>query len=151
PASGVRELGAISGGSGPPVVSITSPQTGDQLSGTASIRWNASDPAGLPLSYLFDYSNDAGNAWIPIAIEPFTDTHLEIDTGQLVGGSQVMFRVMALNGLETTTATVGPVNIPQTPQLAQDSTVNFGNVSPGGTYSANLSLSNSGTGPYTIN
>src|SRR5262249_16788005 len=55
------------------------------------------------------------------------------------------------NGLETTTATVGPLNITQTPQLAQGATVNFGTVFPGGTYSANLSLSNTGTGPYTIN
>ncbi len=53
--------------------------------------------------------------------------------------------------LETTTATVGPLSIRQTPQLAQDATVNFGNVFPGRMYSANLSLSNTGTGPYTIN
>ena len=39
---------------------------------------------------------------LPIAIEPLTDPHLDIDTGQLVGGPQVMFRVMALDGLETT-------------------------------------------------
>ncbi|MEO6037431.1 MAG: choice-of-anchor D domain-containing protein [Saprospiraceae bacterium] len=148
---GGAELASLSAGSGPPAVTITSPAPGDQLTGSTTISWNATDPGGQPLSYRVHYSNDGGTTWYPLTLRAIAGSQFVLDTAGITGGSQVFFRVMALNGLETTYTTVGPLKIDQTPRLAvANSTLDLGNVLRGQTYTSKVELTNTGSGPYTV-
>jgi hypothetical protein len=146
-----RELHGLSAGSGPPSVSINSPVSGAKWSGDTTISWTGSDPGGLPLTYLLHFSRDGGQSWYPMSVLPLTDPEFAIDTNQLVGGSDVYFRVTALNGLHTSSTTVGPIDIPQEPRLVlANTTIDFGEIGRGERHSRELVLSNTGTGPFVI-
>lgn len=144
-----RELAVLTAGDGPPTVSITSPRAGERWNG--NISWTGNDPGGLPLSYRVDFSNDGGVTWYPMSLGRLTGTQLELDPSKIAGGPNVYFRVMAMNGLGTGSATVGPINVEQTTQLSPgQSTIDFGTVSMGQTQTRDLPLRSTGTGPYTV-
>src|ERR1700693_550855 len=79
-------------------------------------------------------------------------TQFTINTSQILGGSQVMFRVSATSGITTTTAIAGPITITQAAQLSTDLTsVSFQNVIVNQFLDRTVTLSNPGTGPLSLN
>src|SRR5438552_7580959 len=108
-----------------------------------------SDPDGASLVYALQYSSDNGVSWTPLTLD-LKDTRYEVDGTRIWGGSQVLFRVLATNGLNTATAVVGPVTVTQSPKLALDQTaLNFLNGAVGQSADRTLLLNNSGSGPLT--
>jgi hypothetical protein len=83
-----------------PSVTVTSPNGGESLSGTTTIQWSASDSDGDQLSYLLEYSTDAGTNWETLAADLNTN-NLEADLSTVPGSSQALFRVTATDGFNT--------------------------------------------------
>ena len=149
--TGGNEIAAISATSAPPQLSITSPTTGDQWNGgTQTIAWAASDPDGAPLLFNVLYSADGGRSWLPLEID-ISDTQYTFDPADINGGANVMFRVMATDGLNSTTADVGPITVNQTPviQLAA-APFDFGGQQPGTVVQLPFAIQNTGTGPLSV-
>lgn len=86
-----------------PAVTLVFPNGGQLWAGTGShtIQWIASDQDGDSLYYIITYSADGGATWIPIATD-LTDTHYDLDVSRLPGGTTVLLRVGATDGLNTT-------------------------------------------------
>jgi hypothetical protein len=144
------ELASLTLSANAPSLQITSPQQGDQLSaGPLHLQWTASDPDGNTLVYQLFYSTDGGSTWMPLDPQ-ITDTSYTVD-GTRLPGSSVMFQLLASNGLNTTTATVGPVTVMQTPQIALPQTdVDFRKAVVNIGRQQTLVVSNSGSGPLTV-
>jgi hypothetical protein len=65
------------------------------------------------------YSGDGGATWLPLAVDA-TEQALSVDTSHLEG-DELLVRVFASDGLNTTIETVGPVGLSQgTPRLWGD-------------------------------
>lgn len=136
---------------GPPVVTIQSPKPGGTLAGVPTLTWTATDPANAPLTYIVDYSTDGAKTWLPlsdtVASDPLTATQYTFDTTTLLSGPQIYFQVTAMNGLDSSTASVGPFTITNNPVVAVGSTaLAFGNVTIGSATDLQVAVSNSGTG-----
>ena len=87
-----------------PSVEITSPGSGDVLSGaTVEFAWTASDADGDALSYLVQYSTDGGATYETIAVD-YPSTSLTLDRSTLAGSAQARLRVIASDGTRSTTA-----------------------------------------------
>src|SRR5262249_49220107 len=128
---GDTELTALTASGNSPSLSIMSPQTGDSWEGKRVIQWSGFDPDGNQLVYALQYSADNGASWTPLMLD-LQGTQYEVDGAQIAGGSQMLFRVLASNGLNTTAATIGPVTVIQNPKLsAAVKSVDFGNVTAG--------------------
>ncbi|HBY95194.1 MAG TPA: hypothetical protein DEP84_14765 [Chloroflexi bacterium] len=87
---------------GAPTVTITSP-TGPQSwpsGSTQTLAWTGSDPDGDSLSYSLFYSHDAGASWVILATG-LTSQSFEVNVDSLAGGSDVRFRVVATDGVNT--------------------------------------------------
>jgi hypothetical protein len=146
---GERELTSLTASADAPALSILVPQAGVTWQGRRTIEWTASDPDGNPLMYALQYSADNGVSWTPLAID-MKDTRYEVDGTRIWGGSHVLFRVFASNGLNTTSAVVGPITVTQSPKLTLDQTaLDFLNVTVGQIAERTLLLSNTGSGPVT--
>jgi hypothetical protein len=144
PAAGDTELTALTAAANAPSLSILLPQAGDAWQDSGTIQWTGDDG----LVYAVEYSPDNGTSWIPLAVD-LTDTQYQVDATRLAG-SQVSIRVLASNGLLTTSAVVGPINLMQTPKLAINQTaLSFPNVTVGQVGDVTLLVSNTGTGPLT--
>ncbi len=138
---GGRDLATLRAGT-PPTVSIIAPVAGDQWIGTRKIRWSAT---GESLIFNVHYSADNGATWLPLASD-LTATEYEVDTGTLLGGRNVHFRVVASTGLDNGSATVGPVEVVQDARLAAPTAVDFGNATIGQTVTREIAIANSGAG-----
>ena len=101
----------------PPVVTVTNPLTGDEVSGTVPITWTASDPDGDPLTYDVYYSPDCGTTWLLLATG-LTATTFDWNTAGL-NGSEFHVRVIASDGLLTGQDEQGPFAIDNTPPTVQ--------------------------------
>lgn len=94
----------------PPIVQIASPQPGAEWSGEQTIEWSvASDPHAGPLTFAVLYSPDGGANWLPIEIDD-TDLVFTFDTRDLAG-DEIMVRILASDGLNTTEATVDSITL----------------------------------------
>ena len=146
-----RELTALNKSATPPNVSITWPRTGDELTaGPLTITWTATAVGGAPLTYNLSTSADFGCTWTPVDVG-LTDVQYTLDTTQIAGGPGVKFLVEASDGLSTGTAIVGALKIDQTPQISvSSSTVDFGQAMVGSGASQQIAISNTGTGPLTV-
>jgi Mg-chelatase subunit ChlD len=148
--NGSVELAALNAASAPPTLTINSPQTGDSWSGNQTLSWLGSDPDGNSLTYSVLYSSDNGTTWIPLELDT-QDTQFNVDCTQILGGSQVWFRVMATSGLSSTSVDAGPITVVQNPKVALAATaVDFGNLKTGLTADQNVVLNNTGTGPVQV-
>ena len=106
--------GHIIGGGHPPSITITSPTSGQTLSGsTMTVNWSATDPdKDQELSYLVRYSFDGGNTWMALAEERDTNS-VTLSTEQLPGGASCYVEVTASDGILSDTDTAGPFTIPE--------------------------------------
>ncbi len=132
-----------------PVVSFVSPKPNAQWSGgSQTIQWSASDTDNDTLTYALLYSSDGGNTFAPIVLDLAT-TQYTLDPSTIMGGSQVYFQVLASDGVNNTAATVGPINVQQTPKVGP---LAFGglNARTGQVVLGSLAVSNTGSGPLTI-
>ena len=85
-----------------PQVLFTAPSTAE-VWGAGSLHnltWQGLDLDGDALSYSVFYSNDAGASWELIASE-LAETTLSVNANDLAGGSDVRFRVVVTDGLNT--------------------------------------------------
>jgi hypothetical protein len=85
-----------------PVVQVLSPNGGEQLTGAAEIRWQASDPDGDALNFTVMYSADAGANWTPVATDLRGDGVTLPSLAGLAGSERALVRVIASDGLRAT-------------------------------------------------
>ncbi len=149
--SGGRELASLSSASGPPALAITAPKAGDSWSGGArTVAWTASSKDGKPLRYAVLYSTDGGTKFRPLAVD-LRDTQYTFDAGQIDGGSNVKIRVMASDGLDSTTVDVGPLTVAAAPVASLSATtLDFGSAAVDQAVTRTVTLSNTGSGPLKI-
>jgi hypothetical protein len=107
---GNKELTALTASKSAPAVTITSPTRGSTWSGAGTVAWSATDADGDTLTYAVQYSPDAGKTWYPLAVD-VQEPRLAVDTTALAPGREVLLRVLATDGLNTTTEQVGPFTI----------------------------------------
>ena len=87
-----------------PTLSLLTPNGGQQFgAGPVNIAWSASDADGDTLAYTVQYSADDGATWKTLAVHA-TDQTLGINSSQLAATTQGLMRVIASDGLNTTTA-----------------------------------------------
>lgn len=95
------ELASRSASKNAPVVTITSPNGGENLTGpTATVTWSAVDEDDDSLAYVVQYTTDDGINWNTVAID-FTETELDLDLS-LVSNTEIgKVRVLASDGFLT--------------------------------------------------
>jgi hypothetical protein len=84
----------------PPVINIVEPatiQSTEAISGQITIQWEATDADGDLISVDILYSPDLGQNWFPVVSDLTGDSYV-VDTANLVGGEQAIFRVIASDG-----------------------------------------------------
>ena len=96
--------------SGIPTVTITAPVSGQDVAGTKTITWTATDPDGDKLRYKVEYSPD-GVDWQMLAFR-LTDTSWVQDFSRLPGGDRAQIRVIASDGANSATAVSGTFRVP---------------------------------------
>jgi hypothetical protein len=96
------KIGQVTASDNSPEVELLSPNGGELWSGTGTytVTWSASDIDLDPLFFTLDYSTDAGESWFPIGID-ITETMSILDVSFLPGGSSILLRVSASDGINT--------------------------------------------------
>lgn len=84
-----------------PQVRIISPSGGEAWGRKAIVTWEAADTDGDALTFAVLYS--AGDAWLPLA-SGLTANAVTVDTALLPGSSRARLRVVASDGVNTSTA-----------------------------------------------
>jgi hypothetical protein len=87
-----------------PSVQVQFPNGGETLAGAQTFSWQASDPDGDALTFTVLYSADAGAAWQVLATG-ITQTSLQVDTDGIPGSTTALVRVLASDGLRTSSDT----------------------------------------------
>jgi hypothetical protein len=95
------ELDSRSASKNAPVVTITSPNGGENLtSSTATVTWSAVDEDADKLAYVVQYTTDDGVSWETVAID-FTETTLDLDLSFVANTDAGRIRVLASDGFHT--------------------------------------------------
>ncbi|MBK6561920.1 carboxypeptidase regulatory-like domain-containing protein [Candidatus Amarobacter glycogenicus] len=86
-----------------PTVRLISPNGGETWvgSGAYTVTWTAGDLDGDPLHFALAYSTDGGASWIPTGLD-LTGTQHALDVSMLPGGTSVLLRISATDGVNTT-------------------------------------------------
>lgn len=147
--NGQNELARITAGSRAPSVSITAPATGATASGNMTVAWTGSDPDNDTLSYTLLVSGDGGKGWVPIATDLSASSYA-VPTAEIKSGNAVMFRVIASDGVNTATATRGPITVTAAPLIEVPYTAALGENAVGTTTTTNLTVANRGEKALTI-
>jgi len=142
-AAGGHEIASVGKTAHAPIVSITSPKAGDVWTGTRILSWTASDADGDPLTFTVLTSPDNGATWVPVAVN-LTVTQHAVESAELASGDQTLFRVLASDGLDTASATVGPLTVNPQPFLESTSRLKFGSVPAGGHATLSVLVTNRG-------
>ena len=94
-------LATVAPGKNAPAVTLTSPNSGDTLTGdSVTVTWNATDLDQDTLTYHVLYSADNGTTWTPAA-QNITSTQVTIPLKNLLSTTNGRFRVLATDGLNT--------------------------------------------------
>lgn len=116
----------------PPAVTLLSPNGGETLSGTTTVRWSASDPDGDALSFSLYYSTD-GITWLPVRIG-VSGTSYDWSTALARGTTTGRIKVVASDGFNETSATsAGPFTVAAKAPVAAILAPDDGTVVKGGT------------------
>ena len=100
---------------GAPTAAITAPVAGQVLSGdTVEFSWSASDPDGDDLTFLVQYSTDAGDSYRTIALD-HPSSSLSLDRALIEGSSRARLRVIASDGARSTAAESAVFTVAQNP------------------------------------
>lgn len=125
-------LGTYAISANPPVVSNVALQGApNPVMGEVTLNWTASDPDLDLLIFEILYSTDGGVTFQPVKAG-VTQQTTQIDTSNLGGSSNGVFRVIASDGVQTAYADSAPFNMankPPTPIIlnpAEGHTVNYG-------------------------
>jgi hypothetical protein len=95
------ELVSRSASKNAPVVTVTSPNGGENLTGpTVTVAWSAVDADNDSLAYIVQYTTDDGINWNTVAID-FTETELELDLSLVSNTDIGRVRVLASDGFLT--------------------------------------------------
>jgi hypothetical protein len=117
----------------PPEVTLHFPNGGETLNGRQTISWDAHDPDGDTLRYDLLYSPDAGQRWLPLAIQ-LTEPNYSFETSQMPASNQMLIRVVANDGFLTTTDESDGLFAIQTPAANSISLLGPSSVEPGQTF-----------------
>ena len=106
----------------PPQVLITNPtgaETWNQGE-THTVDWQGLDLDSDPLVYTLFYSNNGGGDWVLLQGDLITPTYA-VDVNSMAGGSDVRFRVVATDGINTAIdETDQAITIPNQPPVPND-------------------------------
>ena len=103
-------------GSQAPTITITAPSAGSIITDRyLQISWNGVDNDGDQLLYRVMYSGDGGSSWYEVATT--TNESISVDTETLPGGSNGLLRVYASDGLNSSSADVTPLAMPNSAPL----------------------------------
>jgi hypothetical protein len=83
-----------------PIVSVLSPNGGEQITGEIVINWSASDPDtndANDLAYTVEFSHDNGTEWSALTID-LDSNELTVDSNYLPGGPNCLVKVIASDG-----------------------------------------------------
>jgi hypothetical protein len=83
-----------------PYVELLTPNGGETVDGKINVSWEASDADGDNLSFVVSYSQDNDISWHHLGFD-LTETQLIVDTNQIPGGDEALFRVLASDGFNT--------------------------------------------------
>ena len=104
-------LATVKAGPAFPVVTVQEPAGGETIDeDEVKVSWMASDADGDKLFYAVQYSPDNGQNWVTVA-EDIAETSVLVDRYEISGSSTALFRVLATDGIRTTTATSNPFTI----------------------------------------
>jgi hypothetical protein len=135
---GAQTIHTLTRSASPPLVGALSQPGSAALEGTSIFSWEASDPDGDALNYDLYYSPDAGETWHPLAVG-LSETHYALDWNELPGGEECILRLIASDGLNTTSAQTAP--FPVTDKLPSVSIIGL---REGGQYAAGEPVALSG-------
>src|SRR5207237_5592334 len=97
---GSNELGRSTASANPPVVTVTAPNGGENITGdTMMISWTAHDPDSDELTFDVSYTADGHNWTLVAANTP--DMSVTVDRRLLPGGHAARVRVDVSDGLRT--------------------------------------------------
>ena len=99
--------------SGAPQLQLGAPAF-DAANHTLSLAWTATDPDGDPLRFNVYYSHDGGQSW-DVLFNNYQGLSAFMDTTQLAGGTAVILRVSATDGVHTASAVTAPFSLPDNP------------------------------------
>ena len=109
------QVAAVTRSAGAPTVAITAPVAGQVLSGdTVEFSWSASDPDGDDLTFLVQYSTDAGDSYRTIALD-HPSSSLSLDRALIEGSSRARLRIVASDGARSTAAESAVFTVAQNP------------------------------------
>jgi hypothetical protein len=130
---GSTELARRDVSSSPPGVTVLQPNGGEDITDHMKIEWQADDPDGDVLEYTVQYSSDGGTTWAVLELSTRSTT-LDLDDLSLIpGSSQALVRVIANDGVNTTTDTSdAPFSVARKSPIADISQPVDGAVYPSG-------------------
>jgi hypothetical protein len=100
----------------PPSVEVLSPNGGENISGTMTIEWDASDPDGDTPLFTVQYSPNGGADWQTLATDYYTQTLVLGDLSTIPGSNNALIQVMASDGVNTASDTSdGPFQVATQP------------------------------------
>lgn len=117
----------------PPEVTLSYPKGGEWLEGRQTISWSGHDADDDSLRYDLLYSPDAGQSWLPLAVQ-LSSSSYTFETSQLPASQQALIRLIAHDGFHTVTAESNSFFTVQAPPQNSMSLLGPGQVQPGQTF-----------------
>ncbi|MBI3966075.1 MAG: right-handed parallel beta-helix repeat-containing protein, partial [Chloroflexi bacterium] len=108
-------LKRVTAGAAAPTVTLLAPAAGTTVTGDElTVTWKASDADGDPLSYKVEYSVDDGKTW-RLLQQHLTAESAQIPVAGLTDSASARVRVLASDGIHTTSAVSGAFSVPKRP------------------------------------
>jgi uncharacterized protein (TIGR03437 family) len=145
------ELAAIAASPNAPQVTITAPVANARWStGQMPLQWKGTDADGDSLQYDVLYSSDGATTWSPLALG-IPDTQFSVEVGHLATSDKTWFRVVALDGMNTGTADVGPIQVVNQASVSvSPASIDFGKPPVDRQATQTVQISNTGTGALRV-